>query len=204
MDKFVDCDKKKVLFLTNNDNTLELYEWLKERTRVDICRQRLALEQLKAQSPELIISYNYKYMIPKDVIEYMQGKVINLHCSYLPWNRGAYPNFWSFFDDTPKGVTIHQVSEELDKGLVLYQKECFLCAKEETFGSSYERLQQEIVFLFQAHWEEIIQGDYRLYQQKGKGSYHSVNDLKVIRDKIEFKWTDNVAEFLKKYNDIIS
>ena len=27
---------------------------------------------------------------------------INMHISYLPWNRGFSPNIWSFIDNTPK------------------------------------------------------------------------------------------------------
>ena len=43
--------------------------------------------------------------------------------SYLPWNRGADPNFWSILEDTPKGVTIHIMDESIDTGDILYQKD---------------------------------------------------------------------------------
>lgn len=53
----------------------------------------------------------------------MKTPVLNLHISYLPWNRGANPNFWSFVENTKKGVTIHEIDEKLDKGKILLRKE---------------------------------------------------------------------------------
>ena len=72
-----------------------------------------------------MVSYGYRKIVLADVIDKMAGEIINLHISYLPWNRGANPNFWSFIDDTPKGVTIHEMSADLDKGRILCQKELF-------------------------------------------------------------------------------
>ncbi|HUX61123.1 MAG TPA: formyltransferase family protein, partial [Ignavibacteriaceae bacterium] len=59
------------------------------------------------QDKDFIVSYGYRNIIGKPVLDKFQGRAINLHISYLPWNRGADPNLWSFFDNTPKGVTIH-------------------------------------------------------------------------------------------------
>lgn len=188
-----------VLFLTNNRNALSLYEWLAKRIQVELVSEKLCLQQLKTLKPELIVSYNYKYLISKDVIDFMQGNIINLHISYLPWNRGASPNIWSFIDDTPKGVTIHQVSPNYDEGKILFQKECFFCAEKETFETVYNQLHNEITELFKTHWEEIHDRNYTLYEQKGTGSYHTLNDLKKLREVVEFQWTDNIAAFLEKY-----
>jgi len=42
--------------------------------------------------PELIVSYNYKYIISSDIIYFMKGNIVNLNISLLPWNRGLDPN----------------------------------------------------------------------------------------------------------------
>ncbi len=191
---------KKVVFLTNNDSTLNLYDWLKERCWVELCREPLTIEWVRSFEPCLIISYNYSYLIKSDIIDYMHGNIINLHISLLPWNRGASPNFWSFVEDTPKGVTIHQVNSELDKGKILYQKECYLNPAEETFETSYRRLNFEIVELFKRNWKEIEDGKYPLINQTGRGSYHSLKDLNQLKEICPFQWSDNIAEFLEKYS----
>lgn len=191
----------KVLFLTNNENTAELYEWLKERCKTCIYSKRLDIKQIQELRPTLIISYNYRYIITNDIIEYMNGNIINLHISYLPWNRGASPNLWSFIDNTPQGVTIHQISAGLDEGKILYQKECYFDVNKETFITSYDKLNQMIVELFKEKWNEIESGRYKLYEQSGEGSYHTQKDLDALREKIQFDWNDGVADFLKKYKE---
>ena len=72
-------------------------------------------------NPKLIVSYNYKHIIQPEIIVLMNGRLVNLHISYLPWNKGSDPNFWSFIDNTPKGVTIHKIDNHLDTGAILYQ-----------------------------------------------------------------------------------
>ena len=66
---------------------------------------------LKEHSIEYAVSYRYRHIIRKAVIEYLNGNIINLHVSFLPWNRGADPNLWSFLENTPN------LNENL-KGLV--------------------------------------------------------------------------------------
>lgn len=202
-DKNVPLPRGGIIFLTNNNNALPLYEWLAERVPLELISEKLYLQQLELLEPSLIISYNYIHMISRDVIDYMRGNIINLHISYLPWNRGASPNIWSFIDDTPKGVTIHQISPELDMGKILYQKECFFYPEKETFETVYRQLHKEITELFKAHWEEIHDGNYKLYDQEGTGSYHTLKDLKMLKEHIEFEWTDNIAVFLEKYKQFV-
>jgi len=72
------------------------------------------------------------------------NRAINLHPSLLPWNRGAHSNFWSFLEDTPKGVTIHIIDEGIDTGDILLQKKIKFDQSKETLRSSYGRLQQEL------------------------------------------------------------
>lgn len=187
------------IYLTNNENAIALYNWICARYPTTLLDNKLDIEWLYEMKPKLIISYNYKYKISKEVIDFMQGNIINLHISYLPWNRGSSPNIWSFIDDTPKGVTIHQVSPEYDAGNILYQKECFFYPEKETFETVYNKLNDEITKLFKKHWDEIRDMKYPLIAQEGVGSFHTLKDLKKLKDYIEFQWSDNVAVFLERY-----
>lgn len=191
-----------VLFLTNNRNALELYFWLKDRCTVNLFSERLDASLIKELSPDIIICYNYNHIISSEVIDCMKGNIFNLHISYLPWNRGSSPNIWSFIENTPKGVTIHQINSGLDKGRILVQKECYFDIENETFTTTYNKLNQTIVELFKENWEDIIGGKFVLKEQQGKGSYHSVRDLEILRAKIQFDWSDNIAEFLQAYTAV--
>lgn len=192
----------KVLFLTNNNNALVLYDWLKARCKTSLYSEPLRLAQVQAFAPDLIISYNYNYIITQDIIDFMQGRIVNLHISLLPWNRGFSPNIWSFIDDTPKGVTIHQINAGLDTGKIIAQKEFCFDPEKETFVSTYEKLNREIVKLFIENWDAIRSGTCSLYSQQGKGSYHSMQDLKDLKAKIGFAWSDNIADFLQRYHSM--
>ena len=190
---------QRVIFLTSNENTNHLYEWLSQRVTVWKLTEKLTLDIICNWKPDLIVSYNYSFIIRKDVIDYMNGNIINLHISYLPWNKGASPNFWSFVDDTPKGVSIHKIVEKLDAGNILYQKEMFFDENVESFQSTYDKLQTAIMQLFIEKWNEIQSGNYVEFRQKEKGTYHTMRDLKVLREQCPFEWKDNIAEYLQKY-----
>lgn len=143
-----------VLFLSNNDNSMTLFNWLISKCNVKHYADKIDCEILKLIEPKLVISYGYRNIIPVECINYMKSRIINLHISYLPWNRGADPNIWSILDGTPKGVTIHRIAQGFDTGDIIYQKQVELDYEKETLKSSYEKLHKEIVDLFKLHWEE--------------------------------------------------
>lgn len=191
-------DRIKILFLSNNENSNRLYEWLSDKCDICLWEDKIDITVIEKYMPDLVVSYNYKYMVRADVIEYMQGNIINLHISYLPWNRGSNPNFWSFVDDTPKGVTIHLMNEKLDEGEILYQKELYFDATIETFETTYEKLNQEITELFIANWDEIREKKYMVKKQPEGGSYHNMQDFFNITKKCPVDWKESISGYLKK------
>lgn len=194
----------KILLLYNNDNAMFLYKKLCALgEEVVLYSESLKLDVVKQIKPEYIISYNYNYIVNEDIIEFMNEKIVNLHTSYLPWNRGQHPNLWSFIENTPNGVTIHKLSARLDRGQILLQKEMFFDAKNETFASSYRKLNDEIVDLFINNWEKIKTGEIVSKEQIGDGSYHRTKDYLELKDKIDFTWDDNIYEFMQRYNKMI-
>ena len=189
----------KVLFLTNNDNTKELSDWIRSRCEMVLLQDKLDLELIETIAPDLVVSFNYRYLIKQDVIDYMEGRILNLHMSYLPWNRGSSPNFWSHVDETPKGVTIHLISAGLDKGDILFQKQLEFDPEKETFASTYQKLMDEMIALFIENWEIIQAGTYKKMPQMEEGSYHCMKDLEEVEKVCPFVWSDNISEYLQRY-----
>lgn len=191
-------EKGAILFLTNNDNTQDLYEWLKSREeKVVKVQNRITLEMVQQLEPSFIISFNYKHLIGKEILDAMPGRVINLHTSYLPYNRGSSPNFFSFWEDTPKGVTIHLMDEKLDTGDILCQKEMFFDESKETFASTYDTLIGEMKALFRENWDNIKAGAISPKKQQGEGTSHRMKELEEIRKTHPFAWNDVIAEVKK-------
>lgn len=189
----------KILFLTNNENALPLANWLLEQDQqVVVMSEKLTEQELKEYDPQLIISFNYRYMIKPWAIQFMQGRVINLHTSLLPWNRGSSPNFWSFVENTPKGVTIHVIDETLDTGAILFQKELFFDESLETFATTYDCLIDAIIQLFKEHWTEIKDWQVKPYHREEEGSYHTMKDFNALCEGVDFSWSDKISETKRK------
>lgn len=174
----------KILCLYNNPCAEELFQWLCEQgNETVLCSERFEAEWCSAQHFDLAVSYTYKYILSKDQINALNGNVVNLHNSYLPWNRGADPNIWSLLDGTPRGVSLHYLDENLDKGNIIAQK-FVIDGTDESFESSYKNLDKAAkelfkeAFKFYPFWHEM---------QKialGKGNYHSVKDGVEIKKNI--------------------
>lgn len=190
-------EKGMILFATNNSNTEDLYRWLAEKETRRVCKfeNKLTGEIVEQLQPAFLISFNYRHIIPREVIERMPGRVINLHTSLLPYNRGSGPNFFSFLEDTPKGVTIHLMDEGLDTGDILCQKELFFDEEKETFASSYDKLTEELKELFRENWDAIKEGRIPPVKQQGAGTYHRMRELEAVRERMPFEWTENIAGF---------
>lgn len=136
----------------------------------------ITLELVENFNPDLVISFGYRHIVRTDVLESLGNKILNLHISYLPWNRGADPNFWSWLENTPKGVTIHLMDAGLDTGAILFQKELQF-NDAESLASSYETLQSEIVELFENNLEQILNLDFDPKPQEIlSGSCHKSED----------------------------
>ena len=192
--------KTRVLILSNNDNVKTLEEKLEDICDITVFHDAVTPEIIKAADPDIVISYNYRHIVKEDVIDILGRKIINLHCSLLPWNKGASPNIWSFIDDTPKGVTIHRLEKGLDTGKIIYQKEVFFDEEKDTLASSYDALQETIVDLLCDNWEEISSCTYKEKEQPSGGSYHRTSDLKKLMGdtKIDYSMT------IKEFKDLIS
>ena len=128
-------------------------------------------------SIDLVISYGYRYLIPKSILDIAHMPILNLHISLLPFNRGAHPNFWSFYDGTPSGISIHLIDEGIDTGGLIAQEEIFIDSKTNTFKTSYDYLNARIQSLFVKTFPALISSDYEAFPQSGFFSQHLKDDL---------------------------
>ena len=142
---------------------------------------------LKEHNVGFAISYRYRHIIRQDIIDFLHGKIINLHISYLPWNRGADPNLWSFLEDTPKGISIHYVDSGIDTGDIIAQKKIYFNESYHTLSTTYKILNQEIINLFKENWSLIVKGENPRIKQAEGGSVHKSKDkepyLHLLKEK---------------------
>jgi methionyl-tRNA formyltransferase len=151
---------------------------------------------LETNQIEFIVSYGYRHIIRPSIIKYLPNRIINLHISYLPWNRGADPNLWSFLENTPKGASIHFVDEGIDTGDIIVQKEVNFYDEGETLLTTYEKLQNEMVQLFKYIWPQIRSGKCPRQKQRSGGTFHKSLDKKKFKTLLVKGW-DTPVNILK-------
>tara|TARA_B100000965_G_scaffold228795_1_gene191550 strand:+ start:1138 stop:1737 length:600 start_codon:yes stop_codon:yes gene_type:complete len=188
----------KILFLTNKDaenynqipNFLSLYG-----DEITIFFDKINAEFVKDKKIDFIISDRYEHLIKEDVINLLQNKIINLHPSLLPWSRGYYPNFWSIFDDTPKGVSIHKIDKGIDTGDILIQKEIFF-EDEDTLKTTYHKVRVAIVNLLFDNWIKIKNFELKGFKKNDvKGTHHYKKDFDEISHLIKKNgWNTKILE----------
>jgi len=191
----------RILFLGDN-HAKELADWLEQQgEKVVYSEDKINADRLKQILPDLIVSYNYKHIISTEVMRSVNGRAINLHISYLPYNRGAHPNIWSFLENTPKGVTIHYIDEGIDTGDIILQKEVYIDEDKETLKSSYEILHNEIQALFKKNWGKIKNNEIIPRVQTGESSIHFKREMSKFEQFLSGKgWDISIKEFKKQFN----
>lgn len=145
-----------------------------------------------ADSREFIVSHGYRHILGADVLERFPGRAINLHISYLPWNRGAHPNVWSVVEGTPSGVTVHHMDPGVDTGDIIGQRLIDL-APDDTLATSYDRLQSAVTELFGELWPAIKDGTAPREPQREGGSEHRVADFEMVEPLLDNGWDTPVA-----------
>jgi len=157
--------------------------------------QKLTPDATVLDGIDFVVSYGYRHILRENVLRRFPNKVINLHVSLLPWNRGADPNLWSFIDDTPKGVSIHLVDRGVDTGHLLAQREVAFKSGE-TLRTSYAKLGRTIEELFFNVWPKIRAGHCVSMPQPDGGSEHRMKDRLAVEHLLQRGWDTPVEDLV--------
>ena len=169
----------EAVFLGLNDAGEEIYNWLNQRKDVEVkalLTEQDQLDLIEEIQPEIVISAGFEHKVPEEIIEVPEKGIVNIHPSFLPYNRGSYPYIWPILEGTPAGVSIHYMTEGIDEGPVIDQMEVPV-RPDDTAKDLYERLKTESVLLFKESWPEIKEGVKGLSQDLSKGQVHYRSDL---------------------------
>ena len=80
------------------------------------------LKTLKQYSPDLLVLARYMRILPKEIVQAFESKIINIHPSLLPYFPGAAPYKQAYESGVRvHGCTAHFVTEQLDEGPVVLQ-----------------------------------------------------------------------------------
>ena len=63
-------------------------------------------------------------MLDESILNSVRKTSYNLHIGYLPYNRESIQTLGNI-ENTPSGVTIHEIDKGIDTGKILFQKRDF-------------------------------------------------------------------------------
>ena len=82
----------KIIFLGYGRSETRIIDELEKKDyAVIVHNERISLDDV--DDSHLIVSFGYRHILGSDFINNWGFPVVNLHISYLPFNRGAHPNF---------------------------------------------------------------------------------------------------------------
>lgn len=97
------------------------------------------IERIQALNIDIAVVCSFNNKIPKEFISSIKDGIINVHPSLLPKYRGGNPYSRAIMNgDIQTGVTIHFMSEELDKGDIILQEVCDILP-DETMGTLFDK-----------------------------------------------------------------
>jgi methionyl-tRNA formyltransferase len=166
--------RQNILYLASKQPSQKLSEFLKSTGHIiTICS-----DTVKTISEfDLVVSFGYKHILKGTILQTAKRPPINLHISYLPFNRGYHPNFWAHYDGTLSGVSIHLIDSGIDSGDIVYRMPVEFKKNQNTFRQTWQHLNSEIEKLFIYKFNNILNLDFNSFKQDNKGTFHLENDL---------------------------
>lgn len=189
----------QAVFLGTNPAGEKVYDWLNQRDDVEVLALLTEKEQLsliEELEPEMVIASGFEHKVPEDIIEVPEKGIVNLHPSFLPYNRGAHPYIWPIIEDTPAGVSIHYMSEEIDEGPVIDRREVEV-RPDDNAETLYERLQDEQFRQFKEVWPEIKKGVEGREQNLERGTAHYRKELDELCE-LDLQDTASMEDLIDK------
>lgn len=135
---------------------------IKDKTWADLIRK---------MSPDIIFSFYYRNMIPKEILDIPKIGAFNLHGSLLPKFRGRAPVNWVIVAGEKKtGLTLHYMVEKPDAGDIVAQREVEI-AFEDTAQTLFLKMADAARLLMQDVLPQFRDGTFKSTPQVGTSSY---------------------------------
>lgn len=113
--------------------------------------------QARLQPTDVGIILGFEQIFQRATIQRFKS-LVNFHPSLLPWYRGPEPGYWVLANrEQYTGFTVHEVTEEIDAGKILYQ-ELLPIRSEDTPAKLYYRIAEAAQPTFWRYLQYVVQG----------------------------------------------
>ncbi len=161
MTSFIEiCEKKNIetLVLSRNsrleypiNSEQTLREYLQDLSINYIENDDVSLDLLKnhINDDTIIFSVNCETIIRSDLIDFIPNRIFNYHNASLPSQKGASSHSWRIMQDNKlTHLTIHRLTEEIDSGEIILEKEVTFPNSIKNLKETYSHIEKEEINLF--------------------------------------------------------
>lgn len=153
------------------------------------------LEDLRSLKIDLMVVVSFGEILTKEVLAVPKLGAINLHPSLLPKYRGAAPLSWTLINgDTVTGNTTFWISEKMDSGDIIMQKEEPV-KPDDTLSSLSKRMSKTGAELISDTVLAIAKGDAKRIPQNKEGITYAP---KLKKKDGEIDWSQEAKEIHNK------
>lgn len=180
----------------NNINFLEINS-LKEKNTKKV------ISGLESAKVEYGIVADFNFIIPNEIIDFFENKLINIHFSLLPKYRGASPvQFAVKNGDKLTGVTYQLVVEKLDAGDIIHQIG-YNVNSTETSGELYKTLFELAGENLSKVLIDYHKGKTKLIKQEEEKASYTFSPTKpkstyIFKKDAEINWKEPVESIERK------
>ena len=195
--------KKNILLLGPDWRNHAIEKVLKKKNNLLKTNKKINTKLIINKKIDILITSGYPFLIKEEIIKKV-NIAINLHISLLPYGKGIMPNLWSFVENFPAGITIHQLDKNFDTGKILIQKKIYFKDKSnQTLKTTHDYLLAKLEDLFLKNYRKIFNNKIKSFEQNKYiiiNRYHTRKESDKIMKKLPKKWNTPVKEILK-YNE---
>lgn len=192
--KFVDEKKMQILMVCTDNKSQSIISFCEKidlKCYIGNPRTAGAFSSLSSSPiPDIILSVNYLYILPKHIYERSKLFSINIHGSLLPKYRGRTPHVWAIINgEKYVGVTAHLITEECDAGKVILQQKIEVNS-EETGAQILNKFYEIYPLMIDELFNKIESGNiYFQEQDETKATYFGKRTPEDGR--IDWNWFSN-------------
>lgn len=135
---------------------------------------------LDSYNVDYIFGIHFPFIIKKPILESAKIGFLNLHPAYLPYNKGWHTPSWAILDNNKYGATLHYMTEELDGGDIVAQKEVKI-EPHYTANHLYQLVLEAEEELFKQIFPQLLTLKIPKEKQYSKGTSHNKKDLSKIQ-----------------------
>ena len=170
LDKLLQNGYDVYVYTHTSENCVADLEGLCVKRNIPYSKKKININNLPF-NPDVICSVYYRYIIDKDVIEAVNGKIFNLHPALLPKYRGCSSLTWAMINGEDFcGYTYHYIDSGCDTGNIIIQEKIRI-EEYDTQLTLYNRVMFEAMKDFEKALNMVLEGIQGI-PQEGESSYY--------------------------------